>query len=323
MKILTFNHHESYLCSLSDLGYEMDVVIKYESLELPWKVNQRTPPTNLTLVNFDETIKHRLKNGYYDVVICHTIKNLLWLFWYFTPRYIFIAHIPLFFYNPSLFLKAIFKKLIYQVFKWTHKVKFFAVSEFKRRMWKEQGTVAVLSPQHFPLVKYSKENIQIVVVGNEFKERGIELGYPYIESLASDFPINIIGVNPHIPKAFKPNSFEEFQERFSECQIYLYTISYPYGDGYNTAMLEAMNMGMAVVTVVNPSSPITHNKNGLVAKNLSELREHLNYLLSKPEEIKRLGQAAKKTIQDKFSKEQFIEAWRDLLAKTDEPLHKE
>lgn len=315
MKILTFNHHESYICSLAETGHQFDVVVRYKKLDLAWSPHQRRSPPNVRTVIFDQSIKSALNRNEYDVVICHTVKNLIWLFGYQKPTYIFIAHIPLFFYSPGLLFKSIGKKAIFKIFKWTHRVHFFAVSEFKRKMWHEKGTVARLAPQVFLPITPETGYQQVIVVVNQLKERRKELGYDYIEPLLTQFPIQVIGDNPGVPGSIKPANFAEFQTLFRAARIYLYTIRYPFGDGYNTAMLEAMSMGMAVVTLANPSSPICHQVNGLVANDIEELKQHLSYLLLNPGDVDRLGAAAKQTVAEQFSQELFLQGWQDLLSR--------
>lgn len=314
MKILTFNHHESYLCSLAGTQHKFDVVTKYKRLNLSWNKASRDVPPNFRLVEFDQEIVQNLKNGVYDVVICHTIKNLLWLFPFRRTKYIFIGHIPLFFYSIPLATKAFFKKLLFLLFSWTHHVHFVAVSEFKRHHWGQKGSVIVLTPEEFPSLKQKEGYQKILVVCNALLNRKLELGFDMIEKIIDDgFPLTIVGNNPGAPNTFKPKDFAEFQEFITRFRIYLYTIQQPYGDGYNTAMLEVMNMGMAIVTIQNPSSPIKHNVNGLVGSNVQELIHHLNFLLNSPDEVDRLGKAAKQTIQDHFSKQRFLDGWNNVF----------
>ena len=94
MKFLTFNHHESYLCQLAKAGHELDVVIEYKNLDLSWNKRALPPPPNINLITFKEA-QDKLKTSQYDGVICHTIKNLLWMFPFFGEKYYFIAHVAL------------------------------------------------------------------------------------------------------------------------------------------------------------------------------------------------------------------------------------
>ena len=314
MKILTFNHHESYLCALALTGHDFDVVCRYKDLDLSWAKNQKALPKNMRLVDFDDHVRSNLKTGKYDAVICHTLKNLMWLFWYRNTTYVFAAHIPLFFTSVPLFFKSSLKKMSYLFFKSTHRTLFVADSEFKRKMWREEGESIVLTPGDFPPIPEGVGYKTIINVGNRIKERGEELGFRDLEPLLSRFPIQVIGNNPEIKGAFKPEDFQQYQSALQKGRIYLYTVRFPHGDGYNTAMLEAMKMGMAVVTIKNPSSPIKHGHNGLVGENAQELGEHLRYLLEHPKEVDRMGQKAAETIDELFSNKIFKNRWNRVLA---------
>ena len=313
MKILTFNHHESYLCSLAALGYEFDVITAKGSLDLSWNKRARSVPANFNLVDFDEQTRKKLKTGQYDAVICHTVKNLLWVWSYRKPRYVFIAHIPIFKTSITGRVKGLFKKFIWRAFKLTHNATFFAVSHFKRDAWNEPGEVAVLTPEHFPPLKPLTAPSRIAIVCNDLLKRGEELGLDMIRRLRQDLPIQTIGRNEGVDFNILPRDFADFQDLVTGFHIYLYTIKMPWGDGYNTAMLEAMRMGMAIVTVENPTSPIEHGVNGLIGKTEDELRQHLIQLRADPELVNKLGAAAQKTVEENFSKEKFMAAWRRAL----------
>ncbi len=313
MNILTFNHHESYLSSLAKTGYHFDVVTKHGSLDLNWNQRARPVPSNLKLIEFDSLTKQKLRNGYYDVVICHTIKNLLWVWFYFKPRFVFVAHIPLFHDSLHNKIKSVAKKLIWRLFIATHRADFFAVSDFKRASWNEPGTVAVLAPDEFPPLKPLDKDNEVLIICNNLAERGDELGLEMIMALRKSLPIRTIGNNPGIEFNIKPKDFRDFQKLVTGFHIYLYTIKMPWGDGYNTAMLEAMRMGMAIVTVENPSSPIINGVNGLIGRDEQDILNHINFLKDNPTEIQRLGQGAKETIKNHFSESKFISAWRDVL----------
>lgn len=313
MRILTINHHEPFLCSLAATGYEFDVITSMKGLNLSWSKTTRSQPDNINLLEFDEVIERRLKEGYYDYVVCHTMKNLIWFWKYTNVRFIFIAHIPLFFYSFSLAIKSSIKKLFYLAFKATHQCRFVAVSQFKQNQWFEKGEAIVLTPESMPALYPDASYDQITVVGNKLKQRSQELGLDLIDKLAGQFNLKAIGNNPELSYGFMPNSFEEFVHEVRKSRIYLYTIQQPFGDGYNTSMLEAMSMGKCIVTLPNPSSPIKHNQNGMIGHNYEELVSILRELLEHPEKVDALGREAQKTIQESFSKEQFVDRWKAVL----------
>jgi hypothetical protein len=313
VNILTFNHHESYLSSLAKTGYHFDVVTKRGRLDLTWNQRARPVPANIKLIEFGSLTKQKLRSGSYDVVICHTIKNLIWVWLYFKPHYVFVAHIPLFRDSFKNKIKSLIKKLVWRLFSITHRADFFAVSDFKRASWNEPGTVAVLAPDEFPPLKVGKRKNEVLIICNNLAARGDELGLGMIMRLQNKLTIKTIGNNPGIEFNIKPKDFSDFQELVTGFQIYLYTIKMPWGDGYNTAMLEAMRMGMAIVTVENPSSPIIHGVNGLIGRDEQDLINHINFLKESPSEVQRLGQAAQDTIQKHFSEAKFISAWRNVI----------
>lgn len=198
-------------------------------------------------------------------------------------------------------------------FRLTHSVRFVAVSEFKRRMWCEEGEVVVLTPEEVPPLKDKQGYDRILIIANQIKRRSEELGYEMLQKLSEEFPITVVGNNPDVSFGQKPKDFQDFKDRIGGFRIYLYTITQPFGDGYNTAMLEAMKMGMAVVTLANPSSPIIHGINGLVGLTIDDLRVHLNTLIKSPQLVDQLGAAAKETVEKQFSKENFLNSWNRIL----------
>lgn len=312
-RILTFNHHESFLSTLAGIDATFDVVTRYKNLDLSWNQSSRPVPQNFRLVNFDEGTRRSLDHGSYDIVICHTLKNLLWLWPWRSQRFVFVAHIPLFRYTVLLRIKSWLKSLIYTLFAWSHRVSFVAVSEFKRASWGQQGAVTVLAPQKIGELVPGKGYDSVTVVCNQLLARSDELGAADLLVMSKQIPLRVIGRNPGVPFAIQPPDYKSFQQLFCEGRIYLYTIRQPYGDGYNTAMLEAMQMGMAIVTVDNDSSPIIHGVNGLVGKNRDELLAHCRFLMANPSEVDRLGHAAAATVTKDFSQERFLTVWKQIL----------
>ena len=312
-KILTFNHHQHYLSLLAQTGHAFEVVIQYGSLSLPWLQDRAPCPSNLKLVEWGEGVKKKLRQGDYDFVLCHTVENLIWMLPYRQTSFVFMEHIPLFRYSLKLAVKSLAKRAVLYFFSKTHVLQLVSGSSFKAQSWKFKNTVviepAVLS---FPPI-YNDSEPKIVMVGNHFKERGRELGWHMVASLQSQLPLTVVGLNPGISHSVRLGSYAEFQSYLQQFSIYLYTIQMPYGDGFNLGLLEAMSMGMAVVTLYNSTSPICHEENGLVAATTKELETHLCRLLQDKELRLQLGEAAKKTVLHRFNRDLFIEKWNTVF----------
>lgn len=314
--ILTFNHHESYIASLAETGHDVEVITRYKNLDLTWSKLARPIPGNIQTNDFNSDVRAKLKLGKYDYVIAHTVKNLIWLFPFFRSKYVFIAHIPLYWNTPIACVKSAMKWCLLLLFRLTHRTKFIAVSQYKAASWHQGAKVIDLCALPFGAkVKADYREARPVLVANKVSSRGEELGYSGIKKVISNgISLEIIGNNPDIAGGRTPTCYDEFVHFFTKGNIYVFTISQPWGDGYNTAMLEAMSLGMAIVTLPNPSSPILHRANGLLAKDYNQLTELIRYLMDHPDEIERLGVNAKKTIEERFSLRKFTDSWNTIFS---------
>ncbi len=316
LRVLTINHHEPFLSALAKTGHDFYVIIKYKDHDFAWNPSSHPVPANFTLVEFDAEQKAKLKTGFFDVIICHTIKDLLFYYPYHKVPYIFVAHITLKFVTFIDAIWSLLKKFVYVFFSLTHKTKFVGISELKYKSWSMKGeiirTFPLILPPPDPGIGYGR----VIVVGNQMKRRGLECGYDLIEQVMKQIPLTIIGNNPDVPSAVIPKNRQEFIDAFRSGRIFLFTTRFPHNDGYNLAMLEAMKMGMATVTVENPSSPIIHNCNGLIGKNAEEIIVHLRRLLADPQLVDELGRNAQRTVDEQFSEELFTDKWNQLFYNT-------
>ena len=316
LRIITVNLHEPFLSALAKTGHDFYVITKYKGHDYSWNPSTHPVPSNCTLIDFNDEQKAKLKSGYFDVIICHTIKNLLFFFPYRKVPCIFVAHITLKYVTVVDWTRSLLKKLTYHVFSLTHKIKFVGISELKYKSWSIKGEIIRTFPLNLPPPDPGIGYGRVIVVGNQMKRRGLECGYDLIEQVMQKIPITIIGNNPGMTAAVIPKNRREFIETFRSGRIFLFTTRFPHNDGYNLAMLEAMKMGMAIVTVDNPSSPIIHNYNGLIGKNAEEIIAHLRTLLADPQLVDELGRNAQKTVNEQFSEELFVQKWNQLFNST-------
>jgi glycosyltransferase involved in cell wall biosynthesis len=82
--------------------------------------------------------------------------------------------------------------------------------------------------------------------------------------------------------------------------------------------MEAMACGCAIVSTATCMIPeiIEHGKNGLISNDPKELRSFLEMLLNKPELARKLGNAARETICEKYGIQRFIDSWNNLFYST-------
>ncbi len=316
LKVLTINRHEAFLSALAKTGHDFYVITKYRDRDYSWNPSSHPIPSNFNLIEFDAGQKAKLRSGFYDILICHTIEDLLIFCPYSKVPRIFIAHITLKYETIIDSIWSVLKKCVYYGVSMIHKTKFVGISELKFKSWSLNGeiirTFPLILPPPDPGIGYDR----VLVVGNQMKRRGLECGYDLIEQVMQKIPLTIIGNNPDISSAIIPKNRQEFIDTFRSGRIFLFTTRFPYNDGYNLAMLEAMKMGMATVTVGNPSSPITHNYNGLIGKDAQEIIAHLRTLLANPQLVDELGRNAQRTVGEQFSEELFVNKWNQLLVNT-------
>ena len=92
--------------------------------------------------------------------------------------------------------------------------------------------------------------------------------------------------------------------------MYLYTPVYPYEDGYNLALLEAMATGMPVAALTHATSPVRDEIEGVLASNGEVLRERICSLLDNPAEARKMGEAARARIEGEFAISRFKNTWQ-------------
>ncbi|MBI4379370.1 MAG: hypothetical protein HY578_09770, partial [Nitrospinae bacterium] len=75
MKILTFNWHEAYICSLTRTGHDFEIVERSKGGSQIWFYQTRPVPENAIIVKEADALK-RLASNYYDWAVCHNLKDL-------------------------------------------------------------------------------------------------------------------------------------------------------------------------------------------------------------------------------------------------------
>ena len=123
-------------------------------------------------------------------------------------------------------------------------------------------------------------------------------------------PIRVLGDSPGLSKP--AGSIEALRHAYKSSSVFLNTSIH---SPVPTVLMEAMASGCAVVSTNNCMIPeiIQHGENGLLADTADELRSSCQYLLDNPSKARELGEAAKKTMQDKFNLQRFVDDWNNLL----------
>lgn len=169
-----------------------------------------------------------------------------------------------------------------------------------------------INPMHYG--GYRGDHCAILQVSNHFKERGAMLGWDVHQEVCRDLPSMVLGDNPHLPGSKVAESWDNLKDHYRAYRAYLHTALYPYEDGYNLALLEAMATGMPIATLDHPTSPIEDGVQGVVAAGAADLRRKVLGLLEDPSEAARMGAAARSKLEQTFPLRDFRTAWEKLAS---------
>jgi glycosyltransferase involved in cell wall biosynthesis len=77
------------------------------------------------------------------------------------------------------------------------------------------------------------------------------------------------------------------------------------------SVLEAMEIGLPVVALATTElvTVIKDGENGFIDTNVDNLVRRMRQLLSDPEEARRIGEAGRRTVRERFGPERFAAGW--------------
>ena len=309
LKILSYNWHEPYLCLLSKIGHTFLIVEPEISKEnyRRWDKNMRPIPDNVILVSEKEAIS-QLDEGAVDLVIAHNIKDLVKIYEYSLPK-ILVFHNKL---STEIKLgnnKVSREDYLNKINPLLINVKKVFISESKRRDWGMTGDVILPGIDVNDYGGYRGDNPLVLRVGNLIKERDLMMGFTTSESILSGLPSVTLGLNPNILGSRKSSGFDDLLDHYRSLRVYLHTTANDYEDGYNLSLLEAMAVGMPVISTANKTSPIINGINGYISDDIQYLRTCVARLLDDPVLANSLGQKARETVREKFSQIKFLQLW--------------
>ncbi len=314
LKILTFNWHEGYIHLLSKTGYEFDVIQVSKGGIYGWIHEFRPLPSNCNLIREEDAIS-RHNAGHYDRIICHNINDLL--FAYESPiNKVLIFHNKLsceIALSSNTINKEEYLRQVHQLLDKAKNRTLVFISKAKRDDCGLDGEIILPGIDISEYGGYRGSIKKVLRVGNGLKARDIMLGWTVQDRLLNGINSTIVGLNPDIHGSRIPGDWEELKGFMRSHRVYLNTTLHPYEDGYNLAMLEAMAVGMPVVSMANPTSPLEDGINGFISDDKDYLRERIIELLRDHFLAKSIGQRAQETVRERFPIDKFIGEWKRVL----------
>ena len=314
LRILTFNWHDPYLYMFSRVGHRIEVgdwMLRADGTR-GWDLQKRPLPEGLTLIGDAQEAVASLKDGRYDLAVCHTFQDLSFVAPFDVPT-VFLSHNAL--HNDGMNDPAQMTRMRREVegFLTQRHGIFVAISPMKLESWGLDGFVVRPGVDLEDYGGYTGEDPVALSVGNLFVERDHMLGYRYLREIVEGLPHRIVGENPRLPEARKAEDWEDLKGIYRRCRVYVNTTVEAFEDGYNLGMLEAMATGMPVVCLGNKTSPIRDGENGYTSGDVARLRERVEALLEDPDLACRLGEQGRRSVAEQFSTDAFVARWQEIF----------
>lgn len=193
------------------------------------------------------------------------------------------------------------------------------ISAYSRERWgwpKEQAGVihhGVDTELFCPDEKQPRE-ARVLSVVNDWVNRDWCCGYKLWEQITgfpnTQLPIHVLGDTPGLSAAAE--STQDLIQEYRKSRIFLNTSLI---SPVPTCLLEAMSCGCAVVTTATCMIPeiVKNGENGFISNNPEELRGYVDKLLKDEKLAKEIGDNARKTIEDNFGLDDFVQSWKMLF----------
>ena len=152
-------------------------------------------------------------------------------------------------------------------------------------------------------------------VVNYFPDRDWCCGFNLWKQLAKDLPTLVKGKSANNAFSRPAENKEDLRTYYQGASLFLNTSLH---SPIPTVMLEAMACGCPVVSTETCMIPevVEHGVNGFMSNDPEELRTYCIKLLQDKDLATKMGKAARKTIEEKYSLSQFINNWNNLFYKT-------
>ena len=307
-RLLVFNCHEAWVNQLRFLKRPLDIVVDLPGRHTRgWDEAMRPVPSNARLIPLSDVLAARET---YDCIIAHNLTDLLDVKMLPGPR-LLVIHLTLDGIileqksqtDPKEFRRAVAH---YVAQTGTHVV---AVSRLKGRSWGFTDDIVPLAVDPTDYLPWRGDLAAGLRVSNFLTRRAQTLLWDFHLQAFAALRVTLLGHNPELPGVSASRDWADLKQVLSRHRFFIHTADPRLEDGYNTATLEAMAAGLPVLGNPNPSSPITHGADGFLSDNPAMLTYYARMLLEDRGLAEKMGQAARRTVQQRFSPVTFVSAF--------------
>jgi len=326
MRLLIFNWNEALIHSLYKLGHSLDVVgtcVLGRSREdgiSTWNFAVRPLLENMRLVVNPEALQQQLKAKEYDLAICFDESDLEYLKSFDIPK-IFCPLVSLREKMGDSFddqdaRKDAHRKLADLSWQTTAAYISDALGDPEKGGYPLAGDIIsqIICVDEDGYGGYNGEEAAVIRHGNQLSQQAGN-HFALQQQALNGLPHSTLGMNPDIPDARPPKSWDDFKTQLRTHRAYFAT---PAADAPSPSLLnilEAMLIGIPVVTTPHPLGLIEDGVTGFVATDAPTLRQRLQQLLEDRELATRLGLSARKMAIERFPFDDYLDGWEQAIQK--------
>ena len=190
------------------------------------------------------------------------------------------------------------------------------VTAFNQLMW-DNGDSTVRVIEHGVCVpadvRYRGDLARGITVVNHLARRGRRLGADLFERARRRVPLDLVGMEAEASGGLGEISNPELPAFMARYRFFFHPVRWT---SLGLAALEAMAIGMPLVGLATTelSTVIDSGRNGYVDTSLELLVSAMDELLADPGQARAWGEAARQTVEERFSIDRFVADWNDALA---------
>ena len=210
--------------------------------------------------------------------------------------------------------------------------KFVVLTEEDKASWVElNNVVAIPNPISFKVDSVSPlSQKRVIAVGRYAYQKGFDMllkAWAIVEKNCTEWSLSVYGTGDRQPYQYLMNQLNIDKSRCQLCgntneikneylNSSIFVVSSRF-EGLSMAMLEALSCGLPIVSFSCPCGPrdvFTYGMNGVLVpkEDVEGLAKALTNLINSPEQIKKMGENARKRSED-FKLEVLADKWKNLF----------
>lgn len=187
------------------------------------------------------------------------------------------------------------------------------VTQFNRLMWDSRSTPTAVVEHSVAIdrsIRYAGTLGRGITMVNGPQHRPRISGYDLFLEARERLPLDICGMETEEFGGLGDIKYFKLHRFLADYRFLYSPMRYT---SLPLAVVEAMTIGMPVVALATTELPsvIENGVNGFISCDPEELIDGMRWLLTHPEEAKRMGMAARRVAENRFSLDRFARDWNE------------